>query len=117
MSSSILAKAEEIVTGDREKTYGSPRKNLDTIAAYWTAHLKARNILTPLSSLTFEDVALMMAALKLARLANDPTHEDSLVDACGYLRLLDRCQQNLKDSDPSRFTESTPRPPNFGRIA
>ena len=35
----------------------------------------------------------MMVGLKLARLANDPRHKDSQIDACGYLRLLERCQE------------------------
>ncbi len=33
----------------------------------------------------------MMALLKIARLAYDPAHRDSIVDAAGYLALLERC--------------------------
>lgn len=90
----ILDKAAAIVDKDREKTYGSPAKNLEAIAAYWTSHLRSRKALAEgHSGLTFEDVAIMMTLLKLARLGNNPAHEDSQVDACGYLRLLERCQK------------------------
>jgi hypothetical protein len=33
-------------------------------------------------------VVLCLLDLKLARLAHDPTHEDSAVDVCGYAALL-----------------------------
>jgi hypothetical protein len=35
----------------------------------------------------------MMTLLKAARLGNDVTHRDSLVDAAGYLALLERIQK------------------------
>jgi hypothetical protein len=33
-------------------------------------------------------VVLCLLDLKLARLAHDPSHEDSVVDVCGYAALL-----------------------------
>lgn len=86
----ILDEAKEIIYGDREKTYGTPGKNLNTIATYWTAHLHSRGLLPADCVLTVLDVTSMMALLKLARLGNSPTHRDSMVDACGYLALADR---------------------------
>lgn len=88
----ILEQAAAIVDADREKTYGKPDKNLRAIAEFWEAWLRARGKLAPDAFLAFEDVACMMAGLKLARLANDPKHVDSAVDVCGYMRLLERCQ-------------------------
>ena len=88
----ILDSAAQIVDSDRERTYGTPSKNLDTIAGFWTTWLQARGALKEQAMLTFDDVACMMAMLKLARLANNPEHKDSQIDACGYLRLLERCQ-------------------------
>lgn len=94
----ILDSAAQIVDGDREKTYGSPSKNLDAIAEMWTAWLRARGLLaSDAASLSFDDVACMMVMLKLARLANDPWHKDSQVDACGYMRLLERCQDHVSN--------------------
>jgi hypothetical protein len=40
-----------------------------------------------------KDVALMMILLKTARLANDMTHRDSVVDICGYAALIERCDE------------------------
>ena len=86
---SILDEAKEIIYGDREKTYGHPSKNLEVIAAMWTAYIQSRNVAT----LTAQDVALMMTLLKVARLANSPDHHDSLVDSVGYLALVERCNE------------------------
>lgn len=83
--------AVAIIYGDREKTYGSPDKNLKVIAGYWTVHLNAsygKNL-----CLTVDDVCVMMMLLKQARLANSPKHEDSLVDLIGYAALKDRCDR------------------------
>ena len=88
----ILAEAASIVDSDRERTYGDPGRNLRAIADMWSSWLRARGHLNPGEQLTTDDVAPMMVMLKLARLANDPRHRDSQVDACGYLRLLERVQ-------------------------
>lgn len=84
---SALQLAHEIVHGDREKTYGSPDKNLNTIAQYWSIHLSAS--LGEKVTLTALDVCSMMILLKQARLANNPTHRDSMIDTAGYVELAD----------------------------
>jgi hypothetical protein len=84
----VLDKAGEIIYGDREKTYGSPQKNFDCIAAMWTAFL--RNRFGFEDKLTSKDVCYLMALLKVARLANNPAHEDSVVDGIGYLASSER---------------------------
>ena len=86
---SILKEANTIIYGDREKTYGHPSKNLETIAKVWQAYLDARGN----GPLTAKDVAVMMILLKAARLANDPSHRDSVVDICGYAALIERCEE------------------------
>lgn len=88
---SILDEAREIIYGDREKTYGSPDKNLCAIAGYWSNHLLTRFGVH--HAITGADVCVMMTLLKAARLGNDLTHRDSLVDAAGYLALLERIQK------------------------
>ena len=88
---SVLDEAREIIYGDREKTYGSPDKNLQAIAEYWSNHLHTR--FGAHLNITPEDVCIMMTLLKAARLGNDITHRDSLVDAVGYLALLERIQK------------------------
>lgn len=86
----ILQEAEQIIYGDREKTYGNPTKNLECIGGMWETYLLSRGLLDEGGSgiMPF-DVANMMALLKIARLANSPEHRDSLVDAAGYLALVE----------------------------
>lgn len=87
---SILSEAARIVDGDREQTYGDPGRNLRAIANLWDSWLLARGWSGP--GLTTDDIALLMVLLKVARLANQPTHRDSQVDLCGYARLMERIQ-------------------------
>lgn len=88
----ILDTAKKIIYGDREKTYGHPAKNLECIATMWEAYLYSRGILDREGGgIMAQDVAIMMTLLKCSRLANDPSHIDSLVDGAGYLALVERC--------------------------
>lgn len=72
----ILARAKDIVSGDRDKTYGIPENSFNRIAQLWQAYLKY-----PIDS---NDVAMMMVLFKIARLQAKPDHEDSWVDIAGY---------------------------------
>lgn len=81
---SVLAEAEALVTGNREKTYGGPHVNFPRIAAVWSAILG--------HPVTAEQVCLCMAGLKLVRLSNNPQHRDSQVDLCGYVALVEMLQ-------------------------
>ena len=85
----VLEEAQDIIYGDREKTYGHPAKNLKCISIMWNAYLESVGD----RFLTEKDVAVMMVLLKAARLANDPEHRDSLVDICGYAALVERCDE------------------------
>jgi hypothetical protein len=87
---SILEEAANIIYGDREKTYGHPSKNLECIADLWHTYLINKGDSTRINA---KDVAVMMALLKIARLANNPNHHDSLVDGVGYLALFERCHE------------------------
>jgi hypothetical protein len=89
---SVLDEAKEIIYGDREKTYGHPSKNLRNIGLYWQTYLEAKGVQFQ-NYLTPQDVSVMMILLKCARLANDPTHRDSVVDICGYAALIERCEE------------------------
>jgi hypothetical protein len=85
---SFLDKAETLIGGDRPKTYGHARDNFRCIAKLWSAYLTTRFGFS--DHLTAHDVCYLMALLKVARLANSPLHEDSVVDALGYLALAER---------------------------
>lgn len=89
VNNSILAEAHNIIYGDREKTYGHPRINLDRIADFWTTYLSEKHPASAVK-ITAEDVCYMMILLKVARLRNDPSHRDSLVDLAGYAALVER---------------------------
>lgn len=88
---STIKEAEQIIYGDRENTYGSPSKNLETIATYWETYLRSRGLWNDAAEgLFYYDVCRMMSLLKIARLGNDPEHRDSGTDLIGYEALVDR---------------------------
>jgi hypothetical protein len=87
---SVLQEAHKIIYGDREKTYGHPDKNLSTISKMWNAYVTAIDG----RELNAKDVAVLMILLKTARLANDQTNRDSIVDICGYAALIERCKDD-----------------------
>ena len=90
----ILDTARDIIYGDRERAYGSPRFNLDTIAKFWTVYLHRLFHSWGIEGahLEAEDVAQMMILLKTSRLIHNPGHTDSLVDQAGYAALQERIQ-------------------------
>lgn len=73
----ILGRAAHIVTQDRNVTYGPPEQTFERIAGMWGAYLGT-------DMLTGADVAMMLALLKIARIAVNPLHEDSYIDLAGY---------------------------------
>ena len=76
---SILGHTAKVLE-ERRDDYGDPAEQFKAIAARWTITLG-----TPV---TPAQVALCMIDLKLARLAYDPGHVDSLVDVISYAALL-----------------------------
>ena len=77
----ILEDAKRITTTDRNNQYGEPEELFGLIAKYWTAHLDGD------ADISAHDVAVMMGLMKCARMAANPKHRDSAVDACGYLAI------------------------------
>ena len=71
-----LMKAKECVCGQREQDYGSPESNFGRIALLWNAYTGY--------AFSPKDVAMMMALLKIARIATGTATEDSFVDLAGY---------------------------------
>lgn len=74
----ILREAENLINGDRAQAYGPPEENFLRIAKGWEVILGV--------DITPEQVARMMAWLKIARLCEGP-HRDSYVDGAAYLAL------------------------------
>lgn len=81
----ILETAAACVCGRREEDYGSPEDNFETIAGLWEIYLKAKCI-SPSADVCVmaEDVAMMMALLKIARIATGRAKSDSFIDLAGY---------------------------------
>ena len=75
--SDILDKAKECVCGQREQDYDSPENNFRIIANLWNSYLGDNYI-------SEEDVAMMMALLKIARIRSGNYKADSFVDLAGY---------------------------------
>lgn len=92
----ILEEAESIIYGDREQTYGKPGVNLERIAGQWALYLQQKFGVEV--SLTAEDVCWMMVDLKKCRQMN-ADKRDNLVDAAGYLALIERAADGSKESE------------------
>ena len=81
----ILYAARDCVTGQRVEDYGKVEDNFATIAEMWTTYMEAAKcVATGVHvELLGEDVALMMALLKIAR-ATTSDNMDKLIDLAGY---------------------------------
>jgi hypothetical protein len=77
--SEFLEHAAGVVTR-RRREYGEPVELFDRIAQRWSLTLGTK--VSP------AQVALCLIDLKLARLARDPKHLDSVVDVAGYAAVL-----------------------------
>jgi predicted cobalt transporter CbtA len=72
-----LREAARIISGDRNKQYGSPEDNFERTAKIWSVILGV--------PITNEDVAMMMVGLKVARYASKSGFQgDTWVDIAGY---------------------------------
>lgn len=78
----ILESAIQCVCADRESQYGSPENNFASIARLWRDYFIAKGQNICISSV---DVAVMMALLKIARIATGNFKADSYIDAAGYI--------------------------------
>jgi hypothetical protein len=77
---SILEEAHAIIIGPRREAYGSVEESFERVATMWSVLLG--------KTVTREQVALCMVALKLCREMQKPGR-DNRVDICGYTALLD----------------------------
>lgn len=80
VKSPILAEASELIHGDRAKDYGDAKESFAHIAALWSSYTK--------TTISPQDVAMMMSLLKMSRAKHSGfTHRDSFVDMAGYVAL------------------------------
>ncbi len=78
--SSEMQEASQLVNGDRQAAYGSPRPSYEAQAKVWSGMLADKLK----EDLTAEDVVLLLAAMKLRRQAHKPKR-DNVVDLHGYM--------------------------------
>jgi hypothetical protein len=79
----ILDAARDCVSVSRAATYGDAAANFANIAMLWQAYIDMLGG----KGLTRHDIGPMLALFKIARHQANPSHVDSMVDACGYLAL------------------------------
>ena len=72
----ILEAARVCVCGEREHEYGNPEDNFGLIGMLWTTYTG--------TMITAQDVAMMMALLKIARIKTGTGTADSFIDLAGY---------------------------------
>lgn len=99
----ILDKAKACVCGQREEDYGSPEDNFRLIAGLWAAYL-TRTSVSPGCTVDVgpKDVAMMMALLKIARIAGsfEGGTADSYIDLAGYAACGGECA-GVVSEDPA----------------
>ena len=87
MDKSILQEAEEIVNGERAKSYGPALHSFSNIAKGWS-------VITG-SEITPQQVGLMMMWLKMCR-ENNKHQRDNLTDAAGYAHLIQKIEEEIE---------------------
>jgi hypothetical protein len=75
----LLAEASCLLTDARQEIYGDFWDNHRRIGVMWGELLQLEEPVTP------EMVAVMMAMVKISRIANDSTHTDNYIDAIAYI--------------------------------
>lgn len=81
----ILQTAEKCVCGDREQDYGSPEDNFSTIAKLWEPYLSRKCVSHGADvCVNGEDVAALLALVKIGRIASGNAKVDNWIDLAGY---------------------------------
>ena len=92
---SILAKADELVNGDRQQTYGHPLDNYEPAAEMMSVYLKARYGIK--IALDFTDVVRFFQFAKMMREASpnsmgfEEGYKDNEMDVVGYSGVRELC--------------------------
>ena len=85
MTGELLLRQAATIVANRRAIYGDPATSMDLVARRWSITLGL--------TVTPAQVALCLIDLKLARLAHDPSHLDSIVDVAGYAAVLREVNQ------------------------
>lgn len=93
-----LKEAIKLTCGDRNIAYGPPAENLTRVANLFKAYMGDRLV----CSITAADIAAYNVLLKLSRVATNPTHRDSWVDAAAYAAIGLECAQTTFNSQKQK---------------
>lgn len=99
----ILRETAEIVDGARDKVHGSKERSFETIARLWVQYLSNRYGHVP--ELWAEDVAIMMALLKIGRICHGTPVRDHYMDAAGYMAIAGELANFEKENDVEAFID------------
>jgi hypothetical protein len=78
----IYDQARHLTSTDRQAQYGAPEDNLGRIGALWSVYVGKH--------ITSHDVAVMMALVKIGRIASGVSVPDNYIDAVAYIGLADQ---------------------------
>lgn len=96
----ILKEALQCVNGEREQQYGRAEDSFDLIANFWTMYLEHGCVgSNGMVLLHPEDVAAMMALLKIARICTGRYKDDNWVDLAGYAACGGACQSGNRPKE------------------
>lgn len=92
----ILEAAGKCITGGRDEEYGEPEDSFDLIARLWEPYIRAVCV-SPSADVTIrpQDVAILMALLKIARAAVSDK-PDNFVDLAGYAACAGEAAQSAR---------------------
>ena len=90
----ILEKTKKLVSESRHDKHGDKVINHENISRLWTGYIQNKTRLNLV--ILPEDVANMMALLKIARTQAGQHNEDDYVDAVGYCAIAGEIAENRK---------------------
>lgn len=98
LSNNVLIEANKIIHGRAQDDYGNVKRSHTNIARQWTKYLYMKYGSN--SAIDAEDVCYMMMLVKMIRDIHKPKR-DNLVDACGYIALIQEIRDDADTVDPS----------------
>ena len=110
----ILHEAEKCVCTDRQEQYGSPESNFGLIAELWQTYLRQRCVSSGADVCILpDDVAVMMALLKIARIATGQTKPDNYIDLAGYAACAGEIACGGEPKKAAPYCKQKQKPCNF----
>ena len=109
--SDILKKCIDLTMGDRNKAYGDPTANHTNISSLWNCYLQIRSKsgkAFDVMMIDAEDVEIMMALVKIARIAQRLTADpDHYIDAATYIAMAGEARLHNKVVSGNKYAVST----------